>query len=64
MATVEFKGKTFEVDEDGFLVKGMEEWSNEWVEYVQEQEGITEMTDDHWAVITWIQEQWRTSQNY
>ena len=56
MATIEYKGKSFEVDEDGFLAKGMEEWSQEWVEYVKEIEGITEMNDDHWKVINVLQD--------
>ncbi len=56
MASVEFGGKTFEVDEDGFLLKGMEEWSNEWVDYVKKLEGIETMGDDHWKVIQLLQE--------
>lgn len=56
MATVEYKGKTFEVDEDGFLAKGMEEWCTEWVEYVKELEGISELTDDHWKIINVLQD--------
>ncbi len=56
MATIEYKGKTFEVDEDGFLAKGMEEWCPEWVEYVKELEGITELTDDHWKIINTLQD--------
>ncbi|MDZ7640664.1 MAG: TusE/DsrC/DsvC family sulfur relay protein [Desulfurivibrio sp.] len=47
MATIEHKGKTFNVDEDGFLTKGMEEWSEEWVDYVKSIEGIDELTDEH-----------------
>ncbi|MGM0540752.1 MAG: TusE/DsrC/DsvC family sulfur relay protein, partial [Thermodesulfobacteriota bacterium] len=39
MATVEFKGKTFEIDEDGFL-QSFDDWSPEWVDYVKESEGI------------------------
>ncbi len=56
MATVEYKGKTFEVDEDGFLAKGMEEWSREWVDYVKELEGISELNDDHWKIINVLQD--------
>jgi len=53
MATIEYKGKTFEVDEDGFLAR---EWCPEWVEYVKELEGITELTDDHWKIINTLQD--------
>ncbi len=56
MATVEYSGNTYEVDEDGFLTKGLEEWSNDWVHYVKNSEGIEELTDEHWKVIGSLQE--------
>ncbi|ADH86715.1 MULTISPECIES: TusE/DsrC/DsvC family sulfur relay protein [Desulfurivibrio] len=56
MATVEHKGKTFNVDEDGFLTKGMEEWSEEWVDYVKSIEGIEELTDEHRKIIDILQD--------
>jgi tRNA 2-thiouridine synthesizing protein E len=59
MATVEYKGKTFEVDEDGFLAKGMEEWNQEWVEYVKESEGISELNDEHWKMINILQDYYK-----
>lgn len=59
MPTVEYKGKTFEVDEDGFLVGGLEVWCQEWVDYVKEQEGISELTDEHWKVINVLQDYFR-----
>jgi dissimilatory sulfite reductase related protein len=51
MAEVEFGGKTFLVDEDGFIEK-YEDWCDEWVGYVQTQEGIADITDDHTKVVT------------
>jgi len=55
MATLEFNGKTFEIDEDGFLLDyGM--YNEEWVKYVQTQEGIDEMTDEHWKLVTVLQD--------
>ena len=42
MPTIEHNGKVFNVDEDGFLTKGMEEWNENWVEYVKGVEGIGE----------------------
>ena len=39
MATLEHNGKTYEVDEDGFLIKGNEEWDENWVDYVKKMEG-------------------------
>ena len=55
MAIVEFKDNKFEVDEDGFL-QGFDKWNEDWVEYVKEQEGITEVTDEHWKIINMLQE--------
>jgi tRNA 2-thiouridine synthesizing protein E len=55
MAVVEHMGKKFEVDEDGFLAI-LDEWGPEWVDYVKETEGITELKDDHWKVIQMLQD--------
>ncbi len=48
-------GATFEVDEDGFLLdyKG---YSEEWVEYVRQQEGIEALSDEHWKVVNILQD--------
>lgn len=56
MATVEYNGSTYEVDEDGFLTKGMEEWDENWMYYVKDSEGIDELTDEHMKVINSLQE--------
>jgi TusE/DsrC/DsvC family sulfur relay protein len=55
MSVVEHKGKKFEVDEDGFLAV-LDEWGPEWVDYVKELEGISELKDDHWKVINMLQD--------
>ena len=55
MATVDFNGKSFEVDEDGFLLD-YNSYSKEWVEYVKTQEGIDTMTEEHESVITVLKE--------
>lgn len=55
MPTVEHQGKTFDVDEDGFL-QSFEDWNTEWVDYVKESEGISELTDEHWVVIHMLQD--------
>ena len=52
MAEVTYKGKTFEVDEDGFLLK-FDEWCPEWLEYVKESEGITDLNEDHQKILLW-----------
>jgi tRNA 2-thiouridine synthesizing protein E len=58
MAVVEHKGKQFEIDEDGFL-QNFEDWSEEWVDYVKEFEGIKELTDEHWKVIKFLQDYYK-----
>ncbi len=55
MAVVVGAGKTFEVDEDGFLAN-LDEWGPEWVDYVKTLEGINELTEDHWKVINMLQD--------
>jgi dissimilatory sulfite reductase related protein len=55
MATVDYRGKTFTVDEDGFI-DSYENWNEEWVQWVKNQEGIEELNDEHKKVITVLQE--------
>ncbi|MFW5791064.1 MAG: TusE/DsrC/DsvC family sulfur relay protein [Desulfohalobiaceae bacterium] len=55
MAVVEFKGKKFDIDEDGFL-QDYNQWSQEWVEYVKDQEGIKELSDEHNKVIEFLRD--------
>ena len=58
MAVVEFQGKSFEVDEDGFLLN-FETWCPEWVDYVKDSEGISELSDDHNKVIEFLQDYYK-----
>lgn len=55
MATVEFMGKEFTVDEDGFI-DDYESFCPEWVQWVKTQEGIEELTDEHHKVVQVLQE--------
>lgn len=55
MPTIEFEGNSYEVDEDGFL-QSLDSWNKDWVEYVKEEEGISDVTDEHWKVINMLQE--------
>lgn len=59
MPVVEYKGKKFEVDEDGFLAGGLDVWESDWVDYVKELEGIKELTDEHWKCIHFLQDYYR-----
>lgn len=55
MATVEFGGKTFNVDEDGFI-ESYSEFSEEWVQWVKREEGIEELNEEHRKVIQVLQD--------
>ena len=54
MPTVEFKGNTWNIDEDGFI-DDFKNWNEDWVDFVKEKERIKELMDDHWAVIRYLQ---------
>jgi len=58
MPTVEFQGKTFAVDEDGFI-DSFDNWSEEWVQYVKSVEGIKEMTEEHRKIINVLQDYYK-----
>jgi len=59
MGQIDFKGKTFEIDEDGFIAS-FDAWCPEWVDYVKSSEGINELTDEHWQVIHVLQDYYKT----
>ena len=50
MPTVEWMGKSFTVDEDGFI-DSYTNWAPEWVQWVKHQEGIEELNDEHKKLI-------------
>jgi len=56
MAELEFGGETFEIDEDGFLLGGIEAWNRNWMDYVKSTEGIEEITEEHWKLVNVLQE--------
>jgi dissimilatory sulfite reductase related protein len=53
MPTLEIEGKTFDVDEDGFL-QDPELWNEEVAGLFAKTEGIQEMTDEHWKVVHYL----------
>jgi TusE/DsrC/DsvC family sulfur relay protein len=54
MAIIEKNGKTLEVNDDGFLLKP-EEWDRSVALVLAEvEEGLAELTDEHWKVIEYI----------
>jgi tRNA 2-thiouridine synthesizing protein E len=60
--TIEFKGKIFNVDEDGFI-DDYANWCPEWVEYVMSTEGIDELTDEHTNCINFLREYYEKNGN-
>ncbi len=58
MSTVDFNGQTFNTDEDGFI-DDFSNWSEGWVDYVKNSEGIEELTDEHWKVINVLQDYYK-----
>jgi dissimilatory sulfite reductase related protein len=55
MATVEFQGKSFTVDEDGFI-EDYKDFSEEWIQWVKKEEGIDELNEEHRKVIEVLQD--------
>ena len=55
MATVEFNGKAFTVDEDGFI-ESYSDFCEEWVQWVKKEEGIEELNEEHRQVIKVLQD--------
>ena len=55
MPQVEHGGKTFSVDEDGFI-DDYTNWCEEWVQYVKSEEGIDELGEEHRLVIKTLRE--------
>ncbi|MBI5397536.1 MAG: TusE/DsrC/DsvC family sulfur relay protein [Verrucomicrobia bacterium] len=53
MATIELAGKQFDVDEDGFI-QDTAQWNDDVARAFAEQEGIVELTEEHWKVIRFL----------
>jgi tRNA 2-thiouridine synthesizing protein E len=58
MPEVEYEGKTFSIDEDGFI-DDFTLWCPEWVEYVKKEEGIDVLSEEHWMVINVLQDYYK-----
>jgi tRNA 2-thiouridine synthesizing protein E len=55
MPTVELNGKTYEVDENGFLAQPLI-WNDNVAADLATTEGITAMTDEHWVLVRYIRD--------
>lgn len=53
MPTLEIDNHVFEVDGDGFLAQP-EIWNKEVAELIARYDGITEMSEKHWAIVNII----------
>jgi tRNA 2-thiouridine synthesizing protein E len=51
---VEVAGKSFEVDEEGYLTN-LADWTKEIAEYLAKEEKV-DMTDSHWEVVNFLRE--------
>ena len=50
MPQVDFMGKTFTVDEDGFI-DDFNNYCPEWLQWVKKEEGIEELNDEHMKLV-------------
>ena len=55
MATKEFAGQTVQVNDEGFMTEP-NEWNKEIAVVIANEEGIAEMTDEHWKVIDYCRQ--------
>jgi dissimilatory sulfite reductase related protein len=53
MAAITLAGKQFDVDEDGFI-QDPAQWDEGIAAALAEQEGIKELTEEHWKVIRFL----------
>jgi len=54
MAAIELSGKSYETDEEGYLIN-LGEWNEEIAAYLAQQEGVN-MTEQHWEVINFLRD--------
>jgi len=54
MASVELEGKTYETDEEGYLVN-LGEWDETIAAYLATEEKV-DMTESHWEVVNFLRE--------
>ena len=53
MANIEVNGQVVELDEDGFLVT-LDQWNEDVARYLAKEEGVEELTEDHWKLINYL----------
>jgi tRNA 2-thiouridine synthesizing protein E len=56
MPTIELAGKSYEVDEDGFLQE-LDKWNEDFAKALAPSEGIEgPLSDDHWKLIKYLRD--------
>ncbi len=55
MAIVELAGKSFELDEDGFIQE-TENWDEEVAKALAPGEGVDDLSEEHWKIINYIRD--------
>lgn len=58
MTTKTINAKTIEVDAEGFLVNP-DDWSEDIAVEIAREEGIAELTEDHWKVIRFMRKEYQ-----
>ena len=59
MPAIELAGKTYEMDEDGFL-KELDKWDEEFAKAYAREEGINgPLTEEHWKVIHYLRDHYQ-----
>lgn len=61
MPYVDVNGQQIEVDEDGFIVNP-ELWNEEVAKAFAKEEGIEELTEEHWKVINYLRDYYQQFQ--
>ena len=54
MATMQFQGTDYDIDEEGYLTN-LDDWNEEIATHMAEKENM-ELTDSHWEVINFLRE--------
>lgn len=55
MSFIEIKGQQIELDEDGFIVEP-DLWSIDIAMYFAKEEGVDELTDEHWKILNYLKD--------
>jgi len=55
---VQVDGKTIDFDKDGFMIDP-DVWDDQVACAIAVEEGIDDLTDNHWAIVRFIRDYWR-----